>query len=174
VLVDSVASQANRQEAALVAARTAGRIKLPDVYVDLSGAATDVSRISATEMPHRLSDAMLRDSEIGGVPFGKSELARQSLSATVANLTPFIEASPTSLVFGCWFSQHGLARQFRVQRSTTSEIWADNAIMVKAVGSRIDPLGIEKLEALRGPRLSPRPCRARAKQSSIRRSGHQR
>src|SRR4249919_2278242 len=53
VLVDSVASQANRQEAALVAARTAGRIKFSDVYVDLSGTSTDVSRLSATEMPHR-------------------------------------------------------------------------------------------------------------------------
>jgi CRISPR-associated protein Csb1 len=146
VLVDSVASQANRQEAALVAARNSGRIKFSDVYVDLSGASTDVPRLSATEMPHRLSDAILRDSEIGGVQFGKSELGRQILSATAANLTPFIEASPTSLVFGCWFSQHGLARQFRVQRSTTSEVWADNALLGQAVGSRIDPLGIERLK----------------------------
>jgi CRISPR-associated protein Csb1 len=146
VLVDSVASQANRQEAALVAARTAGRINFSDIYVDLSGSAADVSRISATEMPHRLSDAILRDSEIGGVPFGKSEIGRQILSATSANVTPLIEASPTSLVFGCWFSQHGLARQFRIQRSTTSEIWADNAILGQAVGSRIDPLGIERLK----------------------------
>src|SRR5262249_55102168 len=94
----------------------------------------------------RLSDAILRDSEISGVLFGKSELGRQILSATPANLTPLIEASPTSLVFGCWFSQHGLARQFRVQRSATSEIWADNAVLGRAVGSRIDPLGIEKLK----------------------------
>jgi CRISPR-associated protein Csb1 len=146
VLVDSVASQANRQEAALVTARTAGRIKFSDIYVDLSGAATDVARLSATEMPHRLSDAILRDSEIDRVPFGKSELGRQILSATASNLTPLIETSPTSLVFGCWFSQHNLARQLRVQRSTTSEIWAENAVLGRAVGSRIDPLGIEKLK----------------------------
>jgi CRISPR-associated protein Csb1 len=146
VLVDSVASQANRQEAALVAARNVGRIKFSDVYVDFSGTSTDLPCLSATEMPHRLSDAILRDSEIGGVPFGKSELGRQILAVTTANLTPLIEASPTSLVYGCWFSQHGLARQFRIQRSTISEIWADNAITGKAVGSRIDPLGIEKLK----------------------------
>ena len=146
MLVDSVASQANRQEAALVAARAAGRINFSDVYVDLSGTATDISRISATEMPHRLSDAILRDSEIDGVPFGKSELGRRILSATSADVTPLIETSPTSLVFGCWFSQHGLARQFRIQRSTTSEIWADNAVLGQAVGSRIDPLGIERLK----------------------------
>jgi CRISPR-associated protein Csb1 len=146
VLVDSVASQANRQEAALVAARNGRRIDFADIYVDFSGAATDIPRLSATEMPHRLSDAILRDSEIDGVPFGKSEIGRQILSVTSSNLTPMIETSPTSLVFGCWFSQHGLARQFRLQRSTTSEIWADNAVLGRAVGSRIDPLGIEKLK----------------------------
>jgi CRISPR-associated protein Csb1 len=145
VLVDSVASQANRQEAALVAARTAGRLNFSDVYVDFSGTSTDVTRLSATEMPHRLSDAILRDSEIGGAPFGKSEFGRKILFASPANLTPLIEGSPTSLVFGVWFSQHGLARQFRIQRATTSEIWAENAVLGRAVGSRIDPLGIEKL-----------------------------
>src|SRR5688572_14712586 len=36
VLVDSVASQANRQDAALIAARAAGLIDFSDVYVDLS------------------------------------------------------------------------------------------------------------------------------------------
>jgi CRISPR-associated protein Csb1 len=146
VLVDSVASQANRQEAALVAARNAGTIKFSDVYVDLSKTAAGLQRLSATEMPHRLSDAILRDSEIDRVPFGKSEIGRAILTATAGDLTSLIETSPTSLVFGCWFSQHGLARQFRIQRSTTSEIWADNAVLGQAVGSRIDPLGIEKLQ----------------------------
>jgi CRISPR-associated protein Csb1 len=166
VLVDSVASQANRQEAALVAARTAGTINFSDVYVDFSGTAADVQRLSATEMPHRLSDAILRDSEINGVPFGKSELGRKILSVTAADLTPLIEVSPTSLVFGCWFSQHGLARQFRIQRSTTSEIWAEDATLGHAVGSRIDPLGIEKLKLYEGPDGDWTALEAKAKQSN--------
>lgn len=146
VLVDGVASQANRQEAALVAARASGQINFSDVHLDLSGTEAEMKSLSATEMPHRLSDAMLRDSEIGGVEFHKSETGKSVLSAPYGNLTPLIETSPTSLVFGCWFSQHGLARQFRIQRSTVSEIWADNAVLGQAVGSRIDPLGIEKLD----------------------------
>jgi CRISPR-associated protein Csb1 len=146
VLVDSVASQANRQEAALVAARAASTIKFSDIYVDLSKTTSGLDRLSATEMPHRLSDAILRDSEIDGAPFGKSAIGRAILSATPGDLTPLIETSPTSLVFGCWFSQHGLARQFRIQRTTTSEIWANDAVLGQAVGSRIDPLGIEKLK----------------------------
>ena len=147
VLVDSVASQANRQEAALVAARKAGRIQFADVYVDLSGTSAQLKEsLSATEMPHRLSDAILRDSEIAGVPFGKSDFGRAILSASLTDLSTLIEASPTTLVYGCWFSQHEISRPLRVQRSTTSEIWADNAVLGQAVGSRIDPLGIERLK----------------------------
>ena len=146
VLVDSVASQANRQEAALVAARAAGLITLADVYVDLSQTDAGIERLSATEMPHRLSDAILRDSEIDGVPFGKSDLGRKLLATTLADLTPILEASPTAVLFGCWFSQHGQAQPLKIQRCITSEIWADNAVLGQAVGSRIDPLGIEKLQ----------------------------
>ena len=146
VLLDSVASQANRQEAALVAARESGTIDLAYIYVDLSKTEAGIDRLSATEMPHRLSDAILRDSEIDGIPFGKSELGRSILSATLTNLSAIIETSPTTLVFGCWFSQHGLAKPLKIQRSTVSEIWADGAVLGKAVGSRIDPLGIEKLQ----------------------------
>ena len=148
VLIDSLASQANRQEAALVAARDAGLINFSDIYVDLAGteAAADRQLLSATEMPHRLSDAILRDSEIDGVPFGRSELGRRILSATATDLSAILETSPTTILFGCWFSQHGLSRPLKIQRSITSEIWADDAILGKAVGSRIDPLGIEKLQ----------------------------
>ena len=153
VLIDSVASQANRQEAALVAARDAGLIKLADVYVDLSGtdAAVDRQLLSATEMPHRLSDAILRDSELDGVPFGKSELGRSILSTTATDLSAILETSPTTVLFGCWFSQHGLSKPLKIQRSVTSEIWADDAFLGVSVGSRIDPLGIEKLQLFEAP-----------------------
>lgn len=151
VLIDSVASQANRQEAALVAARHAGRVDFADVYVDLSGTSAGIDRLSATEMPHRLSDAILRDSEIDGTPFAKSELGRRVLSATPADLSIILETSPTTLLFGCWFSQHNLPRPLKIQRSVASEIWAHNAVLGQAVGSRIDPLGIEKLQLYATP-----------------------
>lgn len=146
VLIDSVASQANRHEAALVAARAAGVIDFSDVFVDLSGTEAGTASLSATEMPHRLSDAILRDSEIDGVAFAKSPIGQRILAASAKDLSPLIEASPTTLLFGCWFSQHGLARPLKIQRSAVSEVWAQNAVLGKAVGSRIDPLGIEKLQ----------------------------
>jgi CRISPR-associated protein Csb1 len=145
-LIDSVASQANRQEAALVAARNCGLIDIADVYIDLKDTEAGLERLSATEMPHRLSDAILRDSEVDGKPFGKSGFGKRILSATASDLTPILEASPTTVLFGCWFSQHNLARQLKIQRAVVSEIWAENAVLGKAVGSRIDPLQIEKFK----------------------------
>src|SRR3954449_8520144 len=84
VLVDSCASQANRQEAALLAARASGMLELADIVVDLSGTATADRRpsISTLEMPHRIADAILRDSEIDGVLFPKSGLGRRVLGAS--------------------------------------------------------------------------------------------
>ena len=151
VLVDSVASQANRQEAALVAAREAGLIDFADVYVELADTEAGIDRLSATEMPHRLADAILRDSEIDGVAFKNSGLGRRLLGTSLSDLSAILEASPTSLLFGCWFSQHGQQRPLKIQRSTTSEIWAHNAVLGQAVGSRLDPLGIEKLHLYETP-----------------------
>lgn len=145
VLIDSVASQANRQEAALVEARKLGLIDFADVYIDLSETEAGLKELSATEMPHRLSDAILRDSELDGKPFGKSEFGQRILSTTPDDLTPLLEASPTTVLFGCWFSQHNLPKALKLQRSVVSEIWAENAVLGKAVGSRIDPLQITKL-----------------------------
>jgi CRISPR-associated protein Csb1 len=144
VLIDSVASQANRQEAALVEARKAGLIDFSDVYVDLSDTNAGIDVLSATEMPHRLSDAILRDSEIDGVPFAKSAVGQRILSATRHDLSPLLELSPTSVVYGCWFSGFKIAQPLKQQRCVVSEIWAENAILGKAAGSRIDPLGMKR------------------------------
>jgi CRISPR-associated protein Csb1 len=151
VLVDSVASQANRQEAALIAARDAGQMDFADIRVDLSRSDAGIDGLWATEMPHRLSDAILRDSEIDGVPFAKSAVGRRILSATLADLSVILETSPTTLLFGCWFSQHNLPRPLKIQRSTASEIWALNAVLGQAVASRIDPLGIERIQLYEAP-----------------------
>jgi CRISPR-associated protein Csb1 len=144
VLIDSAASQANRQEAALVEARRAGLIDFSDVYVELSGTEAGIDVLSATEMPHRLSDAILRDSEINGAPFGKSAEGQRILSATPKDLSPLLEMSPTSILFGCWFSGFRVARPLKLQRCVVSEIWADNATLGRAAISRIDPLGMKR------------------------------
>lgn len=150
VLIDSCASQANRQEAALLAASERGELELADIVVDLVGTAAHRDRISALEMPHRIADAILRDSEIDGVAFAKSEIGRAILGATYRDLSPILTASPASLVFGTWFSQHGLGTfGLKIERASACEIWGHGAQLGKAIGSRIDPLGLVDLPIYR-------------------------
>ncbi|GIW39502.1 MAG: hypothetical protein KatS3mg076_0079 [Candidatus Binatia bacterium] len=94
VLLDSVQSQANRMELALQEAVDAGKIKLPLVVVDFSehdptgdleadeaaGRLIEkVGRITSLQVPHRLADAILRDSELDGVRFRRvGDEARRS------------------------------------------------------------------------------------------------
>ena len=74
VLLDSVQSQANRMEAALLEEWEAGRAPLPVIAVDFSG--DDLPkpfRVTSLGAPHRIADALLRDSELDGVMFRRSE-----------------------------------------------------------------------------------------------------
>ena len=99
-----------------------------------------------SELPHRLADAVVRDCDIEGVGFARSEFGRRILSSGPHDLTPILEASPTTLLFGAWFSQWKLAHPLRLQRLTTSELWAHDATLGLAVSSRIDPLGLERMD----------------------------
>src|SRR5262249_28003312 len=63
VIVDSVQSQANRLEEALLAAVGQGAIALPYVTVDFRAAQlAGISEITSLDAPHRVYDAILRDS----------------------------------------------------------------------------------------------------------------
>ncbi|HEY1187012.1 MAG TPA: type I-U CRISPR-associated RAMP protein Csb1/Cas7u [Gemmata sp.] len=76
VLLDSVPSQANRMEFALQDAINGGEFELPVVSVNF--AAVDnpgVPKITSLQAPHRIADAILRDSTIGE---GKKTKFRES------------------------------------------------------------------------------------------------
>lgn len=163
VLLDSVQSQANRMELALQEAVDAGRIRLPLVVVDFSehdptgdveadekaGRLIDaVGKITSLQVPHRLADAILRDSELDGVAFRKSQVGRTLNTVSPANSTPLFELCPTALIFGMWDStgpKGGLGPKF--ERALVSEIvgigaeWHDGS---RARGVRRDPLEISK------------------------------
>ncbi|MGH9415614.1 MAG: type I-G CRISPR-associated RAMP protein Csb1/Cas7g [Terriglobales bacterium] len=142
VLLDSVQSQANRMESALQDAVDGGTLAMPLVVVDFSGVdptgdvAADeaagkllerVGRITSLQAPHRLADALLRDSEVGPdgarVAFRKSPLSQGFNDATPANATAIFALSPTALIFGMWDStgpKGGLGAKF--ERAMVSEI----------------------------------------------------
>ncbi len=156
VLLDSVQSQANRMELALQEAVNAGKIKLPIVEVDFSeyeptgdvGADEKadrlieaVGKITSLQVPHRIADAILRDSELDGVRFRQSEIGKALNAISLANATPLFELCPTALLFGMWDStgpKGGLGPKF--ERAVVSEISGIGAEFGIKTQSRVDPL----------------------------------
>ena len=148
VLLDSVASQANRAELALLDGWERGELVFPVPYVDFSDdrGATDYEKLTVLEAPHRLADAIFRDSLLDDTLFRLSDIGRAITDATPRNATSLFRYSPTSLLFGMWDStgpKGGLGSKF--QRAYVSEIVGFDAAVGKKVGSRIDPLQIEKV-----------------------------
>ena len=159
VLIDSVQSQANRLEEALLVAARDG-LKLPYVTVDFSRAGLDpLEEITSLDAPHRVYDAILRDSLLGNESFMRSDHGRRLASASPADATALFELSPAALVFGAWHSQGeggGLGAKFA--RVLVSEIMGINVPVDETTnprtgevvpqsagrrtGSRIDPLGV--------------------------------
>lgn len=145
VLLDSVQSQANRMEEALQNAVDAGRMQLPVIEVDFSGIELidPVDKVTSLQAPHRIADAILRDSEYNGTAFRKSEVGKQIDGVSNQNATPLFELCPTALVFGVWDStgpKGGLGAKFA--RALVSEIVGFDAVSGAKTGSRIDPLEI--------------------------------
>jgi len=159
VLLDSVQSQANRMELALQEAVDSGAIKMPIIAVDFSahGPSGDldadkeagrlldsIGRVTSLQAPHRLADAILRDSELNGVPFRKTESGKALNRASAFAATPIYQLCPTALVFGMWDStgpKGGLGAKF--ERALVSEVIGFGAAISeihKSRGVRRDPL----------------------------------
>lgn len=145
VMLDSVASQANRLEEVLSELADGGSIDLPRLVVQFDGELQDIGEISTLAAPHRVFDAILRDSNTAnGKPFHKSDLYKQLTTANVRNATALFASSPSALLFGCWDSTGaagGAGNKFA--RAVTSEIVGINAEWGMTQGGvRQDPLKI--------------------------------
>lgn len=148
VLLDSVASQANRIEESLLAAWEANHLDFPVIGVDFGSdpELADLGAITALQAPHRIADAILRDAtDTGGsVLFRNLPEGKAFTDATPRNASAVFQLCPTALIFGVWDStgpKGGLGAKF--QRALTSEIVGIGASAGRKVGSRIDPLGIQ-------------------------------
>jgi CRISPR-associated protein Csb1 len=144
VLLDSVASQANRLEEALAEAADKDLIELPRLIVKFEGELASIGSISTLAAPHRVFDAIFRDSELDGKPFFKSPLYLKLTACNVRNATDLFATAPTALLFGCWDSTGaagGLGNKFA--RIVSSEIVGINAEWGSTRGGiRQDPLNI--------------------------------
>jgi len=151
VLLDSVASQANRMEEALLDGWRRGELKFPVLQVDFSKqeGLEDLEQITVLQAPHRIADALLRDSVDGeNTPFRLTEIGKQFTDARPGHATRMYQHCPTALVFGVWDStgpKGGLGAKF--QRCLVSEIVGYDIVAGVKTASRIDPAGIEKKAA---------------------------
>lgn len=155
VLLDSVQSQANRMEEALQQAVDDGRISLPVVEVDFTTyfdkeqpeemqLLDPVGKVSSLQAPHRIADAILRDSLHDGKPFRQSDVGKAIDRVSLQNATPLFELCPTALLFGMWDStgpKGGLGAKF--ERAMVSEIVGIDAVYGVKTSSRVDPLAIQ-------------------------------
>lgn len=174
VLIDSVQSQANRLEECLLEAIRDG-LPIPHVEVDFSNAELDgITRITSLDAPHRVYDAIFRDSLLTGgesgenKPFMESAVGQRLAKASAEDASALLEISPTALLFGAWHSTGqggGLGAKFarclvseimgidvpvdELVNQRTGEINARTA--GRRTGSRIDPLGVlRRVEIFKG------------------------
>jgi len=143
VLLDSVQSQANRMEDALQALWAAKRVTLPVVSVSFADVAPDVGVVTSLSAPHRIADALLRDSLLDGKLFRLSDLGKSFTDSSLRNAGPLFKVCPTALVFGMWDStgpKGGLGAKFA--RALVSEIVGFGVEAGVKTSSRIDPAGI--------------------------------
>lgn len=145
VLLDSVASQANRMEEALLEGWELGELDIPVAFVDFTGVAelADLGRVTSLEVPHRIADAIIRDALLDGTLFRLSAVGRSVTDATPKKAAALLAYCPHALLFGMWDStgpKGGLGSKF--QRAIVSEIIGFDAHIGTSVGSRLDPLDI--------------------------------
>jgi len=175
VLLDSVQSQANRMEEAIQDAFLPNWRELPyigdegnwaELPCDLPVLAVRVGShdwVTSLTAPHRVHDAILRDSEVEETMedrtdnsktdeqgkkrqrkrFRESDIGQALVKARVWNATAFYQYCPTALLFGTWDSTAGEGLDSaKVPRAIVSEIVGVDITPGVRTASRIDPLGI--------------------------------
>lgn len=155
VLLDSVQSQANRMEELLQDAflpnwrempvdGEAPQSHLPVVAVHVE----NHGWITSLTAPHRIHDAILRDSNLSGTRFRESEIGAAIVRSRIWDATALYRYCPTALLFGTWDSTAGEGLDSaKIPRAVVSEIIGVDMNPGVRTGSRIDPLGIKSQAA---------------------------
>ncbi len=131
-------------EQALLDAWERKRISLPVVTVDFTDCDLPKPlRITSLEAPHRIVDALLRDSLLDGTVFRKSETGRKLDHVSSRQATALLELCPTTLIFGMWdLTGPGGGLGAKIARAIVSEIFGQGVEAGVKTSSRIDPAQI--------------------------------
>jgi CRISPR-associated protein Csb1 len=145
VLLDGVASSANRQEEALADLVARGQIEIPHFRTDFSEF-PEIGEVTTLSAPHRAFDAIFRDSELDGKAFPKHPIYTELSRANAQNATPLFQHAPTALLFGAWDSTGsagGLGNKFA--RTIVTELVGVQVERGETRGGvRQDPLAVSR------------------------------
>ena len=147
IVIDNVPSQANRLEEAL--RRNRESMSIPEFVLDLSGLphlpAHLPRSLSSLQFPHRNADAYLRDAQLNGKDFLKTDIGKAIFVATAQTCGPLIAWFPQALLYGFWQSHLGKKRQnTKHARAWVSEIvgWQPASTETKVFGLKGDALNL--------------------------------
>ena len=147
VVIDNVPSQANRLEDALRRHRASTLV--PELILDLSEVQNLPAHlprsISSLQFPHRNADAYLRDAQLGGKDFPKTEPGKAIFGATAQECGALMAWFPQALLYGFWQSHLGKKRpNSKHARAWVSEIvgWNPAATETRVHGLKSDPLNL--------------------------------
>ncbi|MBE2263414.1 MAG: type I-U CRISPR-associated protein Cas7 [Burkholderiaceae bacterium] len=136
ILIESPQSWANRLEELL----DRPEVGVAPIQVHAAG-----HTLSINQLPHRVFDALLRDSEQDGQAFRETSLGQSLTQARADNATALLQNAPGTLLFGAWDSFSG-ARMGAAKwpAALSGQIMGFDALQTKKAGIRMDPLNIAK------------------------------
>ena len=136
ILIESPQSWANRLEELL---------DRPEVGVGALQVRAAGRTLSINALPHRVFDALLRDSEQAGQPFRATPLGQSITEARADKATALLENAPGTLLFGAWDSFAGAKMgSAKWPAALSGQIVGFDALQAQKAGIRIDPMNIAK------------------------------
>ena len=147
IVIDNVPSQANRLEDAL--RRNRESVSIPELVLDLSDLPNLPAHLprslSSLQFPHRNADAYLRDSQLDGKDFLKTDIGQAIFGATAQTCGPLVAWFPQAMLYGFWQSHLGRKRHnTKHARAWVSEIvgWQPASTETKVLGLKGDALNL--------------------------------
>ena len=147
IVIDNVPSQANRLEEAL--RRNRASTSIPEFVLDLSELGNLPAHLprtlSSLQFPHRNADAYLRDAQLDGKDFLRTEVGQAIFGATAQTCGPLVAWFPQALLYGFWQSHLGRKRHnTKHARAWVSEIigWQPASTQTKILGLKGDALNL--------------------------------
>ena len=136
ILIESSQSWANRLEELMDRAE----VGVGSIQVMAGGRS-----LSVNELPHRVFDALLRDSELDGLAFRATPVGKTITEARASTATALLENAPGTLLFGAWDSFAGAKMgAAKWPAALSGQIMGFDALQTKKAGIRIDPMNIAR------------------------------